>query len=302
MSTPLTARRQFLRNTGLGAAALALNTPAWSTDLGKKPVIGAHVWAFSANQPNYDCFPILDQVFSDLQYAGIEAVELMERNLRHNNSVSRLREVIQRYNLPVIGCSYSADFWNKDKTAGLLEDANVVISRLSEMGGRTFGITVGNAGRKKTADELDTQAETLKNVWDICKKYNVVPNLHNHTYEVDNNMHDLGGTLKRIPDFPLGPDLDWLFQARVDVLTFIEKYAKQMVYLHLRDHLWTGVWSEAIGEGIMDHKAIARALRKHGYQGDITIELAFPGDFKPTRPLRESWKMSRDYVRRTMGV
>jgi hypothetical protein len=31
------------------------------------------------------------------------------------------------------------------------------------------------------------------------------------------------------------------------------------------------------------------------------IELAHEGGFKPTRPLRESWKMSREFVHKTLG-
>jgi sugar phosphate isomerase/epimerase len=56
-----------------------------------------------------------------------------------------------------------------------------------------------------------------------------------------------------------------------------------------------------MGEGIMDYEAIASALRSAPFDGDIAIELAHERGFKPTRPLRESLKMSREYVRRVMG-
>ena len=126
----------------------------------------------------------------------------------------------------------------------------------------------------------------------------MVLNLHNHSYEVENDLHDLKGTLARIPDAKLGPDLNWLVRGGVDPVQFLRQYGRQIVFLHLRDQHRDGRWSEALGEGDMDYAAIAAALREINFQGDAIIELAHESDFKPTRPLRESLKMSREFVRR----
>ncbi|MDY0170231.1 MAG: hypothetical protein RBS80_27050 [Thermoguttaceae bacterium] len=77
----------------------------------------------------------------------------------------------------------------------------------------------------------------------------IVLNLHNHTYEVVNNLHDLRGTLQRIPDVKLGPDLNWLVRGGVDPVWFLDTYGKQVVFLHLRDQHADGRWSEALGSG-----------------------------------------------------
>ena len=63
----------------------------------------------------------------------------------------------------------------------------------------------------------------------------MVPNLHNHNYEVENDMHDLKGTLARLPHTKLGPDLNWLVRGGVDPVAFLRQYASQIVFLHLRD-------------------------------------------------------------------
>jgi hypothetical protein len=91
-------------------------------------------------------------------------------------------------------------------------DVELVISRLHALSGRTMGISVGNAGHVKTPAELDAQAAILEKIMAICARYSVAPNLHNHTYEVENNLHDLRGTVSRIPDIKLGPDLNWLIR------------------------------------------------------------------------------------------
>ncbi|MEZ0607777.1 sugar phosphate isomerase/epimerase family protein [Fibrella sp. WM1] len=192
--------------------------------------------------------------------------------------------------------------WDKSQQAENVDNAGKVIERIAQLNGRVLGISVGDARRKKTPDEFDVQAETLRKIQAIGAQYKVVPNLHNHTYEVADGLFDLQNTLQRVPDSKLGPDLDWLFQAKVDVPTFLKTYADKLVYMHLRDHLWTGIWPEALGEGIMDFGAIARQLKRIGYAGDLTVELAFPAGYKPTRPIRDSLKMSRAVIRKNFGL
>ncbi len=126
-------------------------------------------------------------------------------------------------------------------------------------------------------------------------------NLHNHTYEVENDMWDLKGTLARTPDVKLGPDLDWLVQADIDPVKFLLRYGNRIVFMHLRDQKADKTWVEAMGEGDMDYAAVGRALKQIHFAGDLVIELAHPRGFKRTRPLRESLKISRQFVRETLG-
>lgn len=251
--------------------------------------------------PGYDFTPVLEQIFSDLSWAGIDALELMERALRHNNAVERIGGLSHKYRLPVIGTSYDAPMWNREKHSEIVEDASLIIERLAKLEGRTFGISVGDARRKKTDAELDAQAELVRKLTGLCSRNGIVLNLHNHIYEVKDDEYDLRSTLKRSPDAKLGPDLDWLTGAGVDPVGFIRRHARRLVYLHLRDRGPDGVWTEAMGEGVIDYPAIGRALRDIGFAGDVAIELAHPPGLKLTRPLRESWRISREYVRKTLG-
>jgi len=297
-------RRDFIGATaGALAGSLALaQVPTLQERPGRKPVLGVHVWVYSSDKPNYDCFSVLDQVFADVSYAGFDAIELMEVSLRHDDAVSKIGDLIGQTDVRVIGASYGQPMWDKTKQAEILDDAGKVIERISKLKGRTLGISVGDAHRKKTFEEFDVQADTLKKIQVIGRQYAVVPNLHNHTYEVADGLFDLKNSLERVPTIALGPDLDWLFQARVDVPTFLKTYADKIVYMHLRDHQWTGVWSEALGEGIMDWQAIGRQLQQLHFTGDMTVELAFPAGFKPTRSIRDSLKMSRAVLKNQLNV
>ncbi len=302
-------RRSFIKKTGLILAATSMvpahifGTSAGFDDLKKVP-INAHLWVYASKfPPNWDCSPVLDTVFSDLNDAGIHGVELMEANLRHDNSVKNLNNLIQKYNLPVSGSSYGVGFsmWDTEQHKRILKDIETIIPRLKAVDGKTFGISVGGADHQKTEKELDAQAEILLKIRSICEENDILANLHNHTYEVENDMHDLRGTLKRIPDFKLGPDLNWLIRAGVDPVSFIETYGQQIVYLHIRDQYANGDWTEYVGQGVTNFSAISTALRKQNFQGQVAIELAFPNDFIPEFTLTEDWKKSKEYVQGIFG-
>lgn len=307
----LPSRRQFAKLLLASCALkgdLFLNTPLEAhklkeTGSSKKIKVGAHPWVYAATQPNYDIFPILDQIFSDMSFAGLDGIELMHTALRPGNAVQRISSLSKRYQLPVIGSSFEGAMWDRLQHQSVLEDAKQVIERLAELGGHTLGTSVGQAPTKpKTPDQLDAQAELLRKIIAIGNAHGVVLNLHNHTYEVENGEYDLKGTLSRIPEVKLGPDLNWLLRAGVDPVDFIKRYGDRIVFLHLRDQKADGTWPEAMGEGNMNYTAIGQALRDTHFSGIAVIELAHPNDFKLTRPLRESLKISREYVRRTMQI
>ena len=300
------SRRRFIRQTSVAAAGFTMANLmpqglfAAGTDLKNKIPVYGHLWVYANRYPpDWDCTPILDQVWSDFKYAGMEGVEVMEIILRHPDAGERFKELIGKYDIPLTGSSYYGDMWNKDKHQQIIDDVSLIVERLGRLGGSTLGITVGDAGHVKTESELDAQADLVKDIVKICESNKVQPNLHNHTFEVNNSLHDLKGTLARIPGVNLGPDLNWLIRAGVDPVWFIETYGHQVVYLHIRDQYANGKWTEFLGQGVTGFPAIAKALQKVNFKGRAAIELAF--DSPPVNPLRDDWKTSRQYVKNMFG-
>ena len=297
-------RNEFIKTT-LGIAGFAaMGFPAMASAFGKKGrfTVGAHVWVYAKHQPGYDVSPILPQIFSDMKYAGLDGVETMEHPLRKEATTKIIGELIDQYQLPLIGSSYGAQLWDKSKQNEILDDVENIMGNMAKVKARTFGVTVGHPlGRIKKEEEFDTQAELLNKMIALGKKNGIVLNLHNHTQEVENNLFELKGTLKRIPEIRLGPDLNWLLRAKVDPITFLKEYKDNIVFMHLRDQLANGKWSESIGEGDVDFKKVASTLETIGFKGDIILELAHEDGFELTRPIKESLKMSRVFVSKVMG-
>ena len=301
-------RRNFIRNVSLSAAALSLSDKVISTaqlnPVKKKDLfVGAHVWVYAATLKDYDVSPVLPQIFSDMAYAGFDGVELMEKPLRSTEYTKQIKELIEKNRIKLLGTSYGADMWDKDKHNQILDEVELIFNNMASLGGRTFGVSVGRpANRQKTEAEFDNQANLLNKLTALGKKKGIVLNLHNHTYEVENKMYDLRGTLKRIPDIGLGPDLNWLLRGGVNPLDFMREFKNQIIFCHLRDQLSTGKWPESLGEGNVNFREIADVMNEIGFKGDVVIELAHENGFAITRPLKESLKMSREYMRKTMNI
>jgi sugar phosphate isomerase/epimerase len=285
-------RRELLAAAGAAAVAEAA-----------KPAIriGAHLWVFAAKQPGYDPTPVLDQVFQEFSKAGIDGLELMHHALLHDDSVDRILALTKRYKLPILGTSWSADLWQKDQLRQNIAQGLQVIDRLSQVGGSYIGVSVGDARRKKTPDELDTQAIVLRELCGLATSKGMFTNLHNHTYEVRDGEWDLRNTMERVPEAKLGPDFAWLYRGGVDPVAFIRTHGKRIVYGHLRQELPEKRWPETMEQGVLDYRAIGQALREVGFQGALAIELAHDRDFQPTQSYGESLRKSRKYVKRTMG-
>jgi sugar phosphate isomerase/epimerase len=291
-------RRGFLAAAG---AALALAAGRGFARPSRHVVVGGHVWVYAAPQPGYDPTPVLPEAFADMKYAGLDGIEVMHLCLRHADAVERIGELAEKHALAVIGTSYSADMWNREKHSEILADAETVISRLAKLGGKTFGATSNRARGVKTPEQLDAQAEMLRKLIRLCDSNGITLNVHNHTWEVENDEYELRENLRRVPELKLGPDLNWLVRGGADPADFIRRHGERIVFLHLRNQYANGKWSESLAEGDMDYAAIGRALEEINFSGHAMIELAHEGGFKPTRPLRESWKMSREFVRKTLG-
>lgn len=293
------SRRKFILTTSSYLAGAALGgffpnsgTKALNNDI---PLSG-HLWVYASKfPPDWDSTPILEQVFKDFKYAGLEGLEMMESNLRHDDVVARIGELIEKYELPVTGSSYYGDMWDSSQHRHIIEDVEIVLERLHKLGGSTFGTTVGDAGHIKTEAELDAQARLLKKIIKICDKNDIQPNLHNHTFEIENDLHDLKGTMERVPEIKLGPDLGWLARAGIDPAWFICKYGHRMVYMHIRDVDANENWTKTVGEGVTDFSAITSALNDVEFDGRAAIELAF--EEPPDGSVREYWKKSREYVK-----
>lgn len=297
------SRRGLVFGGALGVASL-VSTQTWPLGLalGPKPKVIANPMAYQkVHTVGLDPMPELEVAFADFKASGYAGVELYPYNLRIDGAVEKLATLIARHELPLTGCSFTGAMWQAEQASAILADARLLTSRLVRLGGKTITLNVGDAGRRKTEAELDVQARTLSGVLAICREAGLRPALHNHVHELADDMAELEGMIARVPDLPLGPDLNWVMRAKVDPVAFIRRFGPRIVHLHLRDQDADGRWTEALGEGITDFPAIATALRQAGFGGYAAVELMADARWPARLGLKGAYAESRRYMRSVFG-
>ena len=259
--------------------------------------ICAHLYAYTAQQPGKDTRELLATVFSDLSSAGYAGVEIMHTQVRSADDAAYVAELSDRCSLPVVGASFGGRMWDAAEHPALLAHAQVLIEALGDLDAWLLGVSTGGKTEGlKTPAELDTQAELLECIIDLCDECGILLNLHNHTYEVENNEYEFRAMIERIPDIKLGPDINWLRRAGIEPNGFLRRYADRIIYLHLRDQLGDR-WVEALGEGDQDWVELGRTLTDIGFEGYVGIELAHERDTDFTRSMGENFALSLNNLR-----
>jgi len=254
--------------------------------------ICAHLYAYTAQQPDVDACDLLETIFSDLAAAGYAGVEIMHTQVRSEDDGYWVAELSEEYDLPVIGASFGGRMWDAGEHRALAQHADVLLEALEELDACLLGVsTGGKPDGLKTPEELDTQADFLRRLSEACDEHRVLLHPHNHTYEVENDEYELRAMIARIPDIKLGPDINWLRRAGIEPNDFLRRYSDRILYLHLRDQLGDR-WVEALGEGDQDWVELCRTMVEIDYGGYIGIELAHERDTQFTRTMGENFALS----------
>jgi hypothetical protein len=110
------SRRLFIKKSGLRVTGFLfvssslVNAIVFLVSPIKIP-ISTHLRVYASTfLPKWDCTPVLDTIFSDLNFAGIKGLGIMKGQLRLEDSLERLNGLMKRYNVPVSGSSYGDRF------------------------------------------------------------------------------------------------------------------------------------------------------------------------------------------------
>ena len=246
----------------------------------------------------------LGAIFRDIAAAGFTWVELPQACFDCEEREEATRELLTQHGLkPISIFLEQRPFFDPKAGAQALEDAHLVAPILAELGGEYLVVTGPVKPEEEwDSDELITQAATLTELGRVAHIHGLSFTYHLYAQHVQQTE----AAVRRICQTPaervrLAPDLDWVWQGGVDPEDFLRRYADRVNYLHLRDQR-DGRWTEALGEGEVNYASLARTLKEIGFAVAVVIELAFPPGFTPTRPLRESLRLSREHVEKTMGL
>ena len=186
------------------------------------------------------------------------------------------------------------------------------IHRAAEIGGicKPFGCVavVHNPSPKpqnaeKSDNELKRQTTMLNRMGQTLGQNGLALRVHHHTPEMVGNAREWRYILHNTnPKYvQLCMDLDWVHQGNQNPLTLLKEAGKRVTEIHVRNSK-NKLWLEAVEDGDVDYREIARYLNTAGLSPLIVAELAYAPKTQITRPLEEDLRRSRLYTEQIFGI
>lgn len=155
------------------------------------------------------------------------------------------------------------------------------------------------AGAAKTDGELRIETESLNRMGRALLEKGFQLRVHHHTPEMMNNAREwryiLNNTDRRYATLCI--DIDWVHQGGQDPLALLREAGQRVSEIHVRNSK-DKLWLEAVEDGDVDYKQVAKYFADAGIYPLIVVELAYRENTVVTRPLVDDLKRSRLYTER----
>jgi inosose dehydratase len=270
------------RRTFLAMPALAAAKPAYA------PKIGVQCYVFTQLKQTPEEF------FATAARAGYQRVALVPAMMPDN-----LGELLRKNNLecPIV---YSGTTLHEEAAA---EKSMAVALKVADAGKRAgASVLVVNPdpkrGRERKTDaEIKLQAGNLNLLGEECKKRGMRLAVHNHDPELKEDAREWRSDMAYTNPKLVGicADVHWFFRGGHDPLVMLREAGTRIIDMHLRNSK-NKVWTESLGDGDVDYRAVAAYARKIGYSGYLTVELAYEKGTEPKQSIEQNIRQSRLYT------
>ncbi len=306
-------RRDFIAvASGVAAAGAAATLPLIGADTKVSPpvpkpappLVGSQLygWGQYYQREGKDLYANLDDVFKALRDAEFDYAEgNLDLNTPANNA--RFAERLRKNNLKAVSLYTGGAMHVLGKAS---ETAERIARAAKEAGKAGFGIINVNPdpiGRPKTDAELAIQAEALNELGKELKALDLKLGIHHHTPELANGAREFHSNFERCPRELVGfcYDVHWIYRGGITPEQCLPMYGDRVVSWHLRQSR-NQIWWEDLDTGDLDYAAVARHARTYQLPAFYTVELALENGTQVTRTAAQNHALSRQFVKRVMGV
>jgi inosose dehydratase len=239
----------------------------------------------------------MEEVLATVERAGYKNIQGWLDFYESEESASKLDSLLAKHGL-AMPAAYTGGAMHTDEQASHDIETILLHAKLAAAHGlRIVVLNPDPLSREKTDEELAIQAKNLDRLGEALRTLGIQLAIHQHSPEMRSNArewyHILHNTNPEKVFFCL--DLHWVYRGKQDPYKLLEDAGNRVVDLHLRNS-HEGAWAEDLGEGDIDYTRVKKSLGKIGYQGFLTVELAYEDETKITRSLEENLKRSRAFV------
>jgi inosose dehydratase len=296
-------RRDFVRLAGMGGAA-SLVLPSFLSDMlegskEKSPIGSTFIlWGYGADA--------LEPALRDMSKLGFHAFETFGNVIeRFEKERGGLKEVIAKYNIPIISAFCMTDVLNPSKRKDELQKLVNWCKLLKQNGGKVIEYCPSSIKREgydykeHKKDLVESMNEYAKAVTDeglVCA-------LHPHTGTPIETKEEVYFIMENLDTnyMKFGPDVGQLEKGGADPVKIVKDFMPLIEHVHLKDYAGgdNGYLGYApLGDGKVKLKKILKMLevRKDKMAGMIMFEL--DSDNKIQKPITEydAAKISHDYL------
>ncbi|GAB2544674.1 sugar phosphate isomerase/epimerase family protein [Spirosoma aerophilum] len=278
---PSTRRRFLTSATALaGAALLPDNQPVQAKPAVKSFPIAcnSYNWLTFYERQGKTWMADPDASLAELAQSGITAYE---PGLSSAEDVKKLLPFLTKYKL-VMHSLYVNSTLHKADEARQSIDSVMAIADAARPAGTSIFVTNPSpikwgTNDDKSDDELTEQARNLDQLGAELRKRGITLAYHTHAPEhrqaAREFHHMLLATDPR--NVSLCLDAHWVYRgsgnSQVALFDVVKLYGKRIVEVHIRQSK-NGIWQESFGEGDIDYKRLANALKAQGVRPNLVIE------------------------------
>jgi inosose dehydratase len=263
-----------------------------------------YVWTQQFQKEKIPLAAGLDQLFPAAQRAGYRRMELLNSFL-----TKELREktaaLVRQYNFDVPVVYHGGTFHDAEAVEQTMVEILATADAAKELraGWINTNCNPKKGRERKTEQELAIEASSLNRLGQHLKDRGMRLMLHQHDPDMAEGAREWRSNLHRTDPKLVWfcVDVHWVYRGKQDPMELLKEAGPRIADLHVRNSV-NGVWSESLGDGDVDYRAVAKFLRSIKYQGLIAVELAYEKDTNPTRPLEEDIKISREYAEKVFGL
>lgn len=281
-------RRQWLAS----AAALPLAAKPY------RPLLAVQLYVFQQqfNREKKSVAEGMEEAFAAVARAGYRRVEMTSAfwtpELR-----GRTRALLERHRLETPIVYNGGPMHSPEGAAGTIAQTLEYAAAAREAGAQAVSFNASPTKTRKTDEELAVQAKSLDELGGRLRERGMELLIHQHAPELRENAREWRYQFRHSDParVKICLDIDWVKRGGQDVMALLRESAPRLRAAHLRNAR-DGVWMEELGDGDVDYRAVAGYLRETGFEGWLTVELAYEQGTRITRSLEENLRRSREYA------
>ncbi len=232
-------------------------------------------------------------ILAEIAGAGYDGFEIGNQHLDLAQP-DRLRALADAHGLAIAGIHAGGEISDPDA----IKSARAQIERIADFivaVGASIMPFSGQPKPDKSPAELQTEADNLNMVGELCAKRGVTLCYHNHNWEIVNDCAELQFLMAHTDPalVSLCLDVGWVQRAGGDPLAVVNRFADRIGYFHLKDTT-ADDWRE-LGNGEVDLPPLLAAVKALAPAWATVEQDTVPG------PAVDSAQISRTFLRQRMG-